>query len=76
MPTALGTADNLRKTMWCTLLCVVYLESKFLDEKDVWAMIVEKAMAWVEDTLRNVAGPARVAALGQELKDEARKCII
>jgi hypothetical protein len=74
-PTALGAADTRRETVWCTLLCVAYLETRFSDEKDVWSMIVEKAMAWVEETLENIAGADNVALLGKELKDEARKCI-
>ncbi|KAF8580008.1 hypothetical protein K439DRAFT_1415709 [Ramaria rubella] len=69
MPDTLRTADP---TIWCTLLCVAYLETKFEYAKDVWAFIVEKAMAWVKEALVDIGGAAVIEAL----KDEAKMFLV
>ncbi|RDL38783.1 uncharacterized protein BP5553_03123 [Venustampulla echinocandica] len=39
------------KSPWVTVVMVCYLEKKLADEKDTWELVVEKARAWLVDTV-------------------------
>ena len=41
-------AENIETSVWVTALVISYIEMKFQNEKDSWAMIVEKARNWLQ----------------------------
>ena len=42
-----GVQDDLRKTVWATVLAVWTFENKLAAQRDVWELVVEKARAWL-----------------------------
>jgi len=60
VPEDLSTVTpQMAQVIWRTLLCIVYLESKFKERKEVWQIIVEKARARVDEGLQEIFGTER-----------------
>jgi len=74
-PDILAGASDLANKIWCTLLCVAYLEIKLTDERDVWGIMVEKAMLWVEEILESLLGADNLVVKTKALKEYAKNCI-
>jgi hypothetical protein len=43
--------ENIKTTIWCTLLVVAYLQVNFVEEQGAWSILSEKAITWVKTTL-------------------------
>lgn len=48
---ALSCTADVKESIWRTLLCITYIEAKFSADRDVWEVIVEKAMEWAHEEL-------------------------
>jgi hypothetical protein len=46
---ALGS-DTISANVWMTTVVVAFLTEKCKDEKDVWELVVEKAMKWLQNS--------------------------
>jgi len=75
IPAVLVKKDKDAETIWCTMLCIAYLELKFANEKDVWDFMVEKALVWMEEALGTLVGAGNVDKTKATLKEEAKKCV-
>jgi len=75
LPDELTLRTSQAEEIWTTLLCVAYLELKLAERKDVWVLMVEKAMAWIEDALQ-AAGVDEVLKIRDTLMEKAKKEII
>jgi hypothetical protein len=73
IPSSLEQKD--RETLWMTLLCLAGLEIHMATEKDVWAMMADKAWTWIRQTLSEQQNSAELEKLIVTLQDKAREVI-
>ena len=45
--------NGCKPNVWATILAIAYLEAEMVAEKDIWELVVEKALDWM-DTLEGV----------------------
>lgn len=74
-PEILQCDDGVKTILWCTALCVSWLERYFKDEEDVWFMLAEKARMYVKDTASDVfqIQELDVEAFVEQLMAEAKR---
>ena len=53
---ALSCAENVKKTLWSTILTLACLEKTFKSEKDAWEMLAEKATDFALGVLESECG--------------------
>ena len=53
---ALSCAEEVKKTLWSTILTLACLDKTFKDEKDAWEMLAEKATEFVLGVLESECG--------------------
>ncbi|KIJ27181.1 hypothetical protein M422DRAFT_271671 [Sphaerobolus stellatus SS14] len=75
LPDDLTKGGEDAEKVWCTFLCIAYLEAKFASERDIWIFMVEKAEMWLEDALAHIIGMANMNTAKGRVREEARKFI-
>lgn len=65
--------DALKESVWRTLLCVASIEAKFSEDRDVWDVMVGKALDYVTNALEGHSED--LATLVIEVKAEAANCV-
>jgi hypothetical protein len=68
--------ESTKKTLWCSMLALVFLDTHFADEKDTWVMFVDKTRDWMEETLDQAGLDwPRIDATLQEVRDAGANII-
>ncbi|EJD54067.1 VIT-domain-containing protein [Auricularia subglabra TFB-10046 SS5] len=72
-----GPSDAVRANVWATIVALVYLQKKFADDEDSWALLADKARDYVLQILTSDAGvdDAKANALVVEWIDAAKKVL-
>jgi hypothetical protein len=73
---ALASSVEVKAAIWRTLLCVAFLETKFTGEKEVWDVMVEKALDYARQGLEADSGVSDVEELLRTARQEAVSAIV
>ncbi|KAI9831905.1 MAG: hypothetical protein M1819_004627 [Sarea resinae] len=66
----LDTNHETTKSVFATLLAIVFLELRVADEKEAWELMVEKARTWLDDTVSDGnSGKGWLQGLEKEARD-------
>jgi hypothetical protein len=50
VPSDAGMSQELRRSVWATMLAVKYFETQVAGERGVWQLVVDKARVWMRES--------------------------
>ncbi|KIJ39446.1 hypothetical protein M422DRAFT_210327 [Sphaerobolus stellatus SS14] len=73
MPDNFGTVDETKEKIWNTVLCIAYLETKLAEEKVVWELMVNKAIAWLDGILLQLVEADKTESVKENIYEAAKQ---